>query len=148
MQKNDTCIICIDDISNNNEIVLLKCFHFYHNDCFFDYIKYNLQKIKKNKCIECPTCRINTENKYILYNLLDKLYSTNMKIKELNKNKNTLSNNLLYINFKKCLWFKKRKELILEEEELMHEIDFYNKELYNINNAMTNLKKIYNNLII
>lgn len=149
MTNNDSCVICLDEIENdiNKNTIVLKCFHHYHYDCFIDYMKYNLQKIKKKSCIECPMCRINTENIYILHYLLDKIYNIKNEIRFLNKKKHNLSNALLYINFKKFLWLGKKKELFIEEEELMSKIEFYNKELYNIDKKTQVLRKIYYNLV-
>lgn len=45
---NDTCCICLDDFSQEDEVVVLQCSHNFHKDCISESFKYQ-QK--------CPLCR-------------------------------------------------------------------------------------------
>ena len=46
--KNETCAICIEDMCVNEKLKILKCNHYYHEDCIYKWIT------KKNIC---PLCR-------------------------------------------------------------------------------------------
>lgn len=60
-----TCSICLDDILDNTSVVILKCSHKYHFNCFYKYIDsiddYNSEdesfEETINKYISCPYCR-------------------------------------------------------------------------------------------
>ena len=59
------CVICLDNIKNNQEIVKLKCNHIFHYTC--------LSKIKNNLC---PLCRYKiTDESLCLENHSNLFYS-------------------------------------------------------------------------
>lgn len=148
MINKDDCVICLDEINNNiKEYILLECNHYYHNNCFSKYIVHNLKKIKQSKYIQCPLCRRNIRKEYILREFVIKFYDLKDKTYKINREKNTLQNKLFFMNFKKCLWFKKKSKLILKEEEIMEKINDLNNQLINKNKQCDFIKKIYYNLI-
>ncbi|CAK68301.1 unnamed protein product (macronuclear) [Paramecium tetraurelia] len=48
IKKNRICAICLSEINDKNLIKILKCNHYFHNECIKDWLI-----IKA----ECPTCR-------------------------------------------------------------------------------------------
>lgn len=52
--KNNTCTICLDEISDKN-VSYLPCCHGFHQECFTNYVT---EKIKSKKNVSCPICRI------------------------------------------------------------------------------------------
>jgi hypothetical protein len=53
-EDTNTCIICLDEITDDN-ISYLPCCHGFHQECFNSYIT---EKINSKKNISCPICRI------------------------------------------------------------------------------------------
>ena len=41
------CVICLEDMKNNDEIILTECFHMYHKKCLIDWFE---------KSELCPIC--------------------------------------------------------------------------------------------
>ena len=41
------CVICLEDMKNNDEIILTECFHMYHKQCLIDWFE---------KSHLCPIC--------------------------------------------------------------------------------------------
>ncbi len=48
---NDTCYICMDNFTNNDKCIKLKCSHIYHLDC----IKKWIERSHNSKCVICKT---------------------------------------------------------------------------------------------
>ena len=48
---NDTCYICMDNFSNNNDCIKLKCGHIYHLNCIQKWI----ERSHNSKCVICKT---------------------------------------------------------------------------------------------
>ena len=44
-----TCIICMDDFKNDEDVIYLPCQHLFHRDCIYEWFKIN-------DC--CPTCKL------------------------------------------------------------------------------------------
>lgn len=151
----ENCTICLDSIDNQNDLFVLECCHYYHSECFLNYMVYNLKKIKESRLIECPLCRGSMDVLYVMNYLIDKIYEYKKEIKTLNKENQKLQNSILllsvkkYFNFKRCfVTLKKNKnEEYLKEEEIMFKIEEHNCQIYNKNYQLNKLKKIYNNVI-
>ena len=47
-QLKETCVICLNDIEQNHQILNLRCKHFYHGDCIKTWL---------SEKMSCPTCR-------------------------------------------------------------------------------------------
>ena len=47
-KENNECSICLDNFTNDKEIIILECKHVYHTDCIVQWL---------NKDISCPLCR-------------------------------------------------------------------------------------------
>lgn len=139
------CIICLENIKDD-DIFITKCCHYYHFKCFLKYIKYNLGKIQRKNHIECPLCRTENELKYIMYDLITKIYDYRIEMKNLEKKKRHLKNNLMLLNIKNCLYFKKRNS-IDKEEIIMEEIEVYNCEINKKKSESENIRKVYFGLI-
>ena len=41
------CVICLEDMKNNDEIILTECFHMYHKKCLIDWFE---------RSEVCPIC--------------------------------------------------------------------------------------------
>lgn len=50
--KNETCPICLDPFEDGGSLILLKCCHGYHEQCFTSW----LQSASKSK-VSCPMCK-------------------------------------------------------------------------------------------
>jgi len=50
------CEICHDKIAKGEKIVILKCKHFFHRECWYETLKQNILN-NKTEVINCPTCR-------------------------------------------------------------------------------------------
>lgn len=50
----DCCPVCFEKFEQDDEVILLKCDHFYHSDCVNNFILYNTS---------CPVCREEIELK-------------------------------------------------------------------------------------
>jgi hypothetical protein len=48
--EDNDCTICLEEFNNDEEIIKLKCNHFFHSKCIDDWIKKNQS---------CPLCRVN-----------------------------------------------------------------------------------------
>ena len=48
-EENKRCIICFDDFKNDDYVIYLPCFHFYHKKCIISWIK---------TMPSCPFCKI------------------------------------------------------------------------------------------
>ena len=48
-QEERRCIICLDNFEQNDILIYLPCFHFFHKDCIFNWIKRNAI---------CPFCHL------------------------------------------------------------------------------------------
>ena len=53
-EENKRCVICYEDFKNNDNIIYLPCFHFFHQNCIINWIK---------KKPSCPLCKIKINNK-------------------------------------------------------------------------------------
>ena len=49
-EENNKCLICLEEYVNNDNIIFLPCFHFFHNNCIIQWIKTHAN---------CPLCKIN-----------------------------------------------------------------------------------------
>jgi hypothetical protein len=49
LKEERNCIICLDDFEQNDILVYLPCFHYFHKDCIFRWIKRNAI---------CPFCHL------------------------------------------------------------------------------------------
>jgi hypothetical protein len=63
MKSNKICSICLEDISNDKNVIELQCRHTFHEKCLTNYFKHN----GKKSC-PCPLCR----EKFNELNLKDK----------------------------------------------------------------------------
>lgn len=61
--KQDSCIICLDNFKNDDELLICHNNHFYHKDCLVNWFKSN------NFNLKCPTCKdeFNFTDKIIKY---------------------------------------------------------------------------------
>ena len=48
-EENKRCIICFDDFKDNDNLIYLPCFHFYHKKCIINWIQ---------TMPSCPFCKI------------------------------------------------------------------------------------------
>jgi hypothetical protein len=54
-KANEECPICLDPLHSDLCMITKKCDHFFHYDCYVEYITSCMQK--EDKTIECPLCR-------------------------------------------------------------------------------------------
>ncbi|CAD8075707.1 unnamed protein product [Paramecium primaurelia] len=47
-EQKETCTICLSDLNEKNIIKILKCNHFFHQECIKEWLQLKA---------ECPTCR-------------------------------------------------------------------------------------------
>ena len=52
---NIICMICLDNMDNDNQIIKLECNHFYHLNCINKWTLQNIKFCKKNS--SCPLCK-------------------------------------------------------------------------------------------
>jgi hypothetical protein len=52
-EENKRCVICYENFKNNDNIIYLPCFHFFHQNCIINWIK---------KKPSCPLCKIKINN--------------------------------------------------------------------------------------
>lgn len=148
-EKEIDCIICLDNIIlKKQETITLKCCHTFHNECFLEYMCYNIKKIKQNKMIECPMCRTLTEKEFIIYNLIEKFYRLKKIIKKYNNEMDVLRQELFWINIKKCLWYTKKRNLNVKEEDIMLKMKKIMDDKTKEYKKGMNIKSLYENLVI
>ena len=51
--RNGTCGTCLEEYKENDEMIVLKCGHVYHEDCIVPWLKMS---------VHCPTCRQDLRN--------------------------------------------------------------------------------------
>lgn len=56
LETTTCCPVCFEDFNENDEVILLKCDHFYHSECVNNFILYNPT---------CPVCREDIDLKKI-----------------------------------------------------------------------------------
>jgi hypothetical protein len=142
------CTICLENMNIKNEdIMVLKCNHYYHFDCFLLYLKYNLLKVRMQNGIECPLCKCFTDIEYMMYEIINKYHISKYKIKNLKYNMNILKRKLLLLNIKKCIILQKQNKLYIKEEYLMKNIEVINTMIRREYSDTTYLRKIYYTLM-
>jgi hypothetical protein len=145
MMNIEKCAICLEEFKDCDKL-FLKCAHYYHTNCIFNYIIYTSKNIKKQNFIECPLCRTETENNFILRILVNKFNNLQNSLDILKYKKCILENKILFLNMRKLLWFKKNSKLLLKEEELMKNMDEIKNKIMKENDHIKFIRKVYNKL--
>jgi hypothetical protein len=146
MMNIEKCVICLEEFKENDKL-FLKCAHYYHTNCIFKYIMHNSKIIKQQNFIQCPLCRSETENNFILRILDIEFDNLQNNLNILRYKKCIFENKILFLNFRKLLWFKKNKNLPSKEEELMNNIEKINYKIIEENENVKFIRKVYNKLI-
>ena len=89
-------------ILEEQHVVMLKCKHYYHSNCFIKYCKHNYNC---TDYIKCPMCRKNISVKelFIIINSYEKLLEN--IINNINQNKKSLRKRIMY--YKASFYYKK-----------------------------------------
>ena len=146
MMNIEKCAICLEEFKDCDKL-FLKCAHYYHTNCIFKYIIHNSKNIKKHNFIQCPLCRTETNNNFILSIIDIKFNNLENNLSILNYKKCILENKILFLNIKKLLWFKKNTKLVSKEEELMKSMNEIKIKLIEKNENVKFIRKVYNKLI-